>query len=166
VAEEGGAGSQPVAVVDIDGVVADVRHRLPFIENPPKDWDAFFAAAGDDPPLPEGIALALALQHTHRLVWLTGRPEHTRTTTEAWLARHGLPTGPLMMRGDADRRPARHTKREMVRDLATQYRIGLIVDDDPAVVRDLRDAGYAVRLADWLPHSSTMRAAQQREGRT
>ena len=164
--EAGGAGSQPVAIVDIDGVVADVRHRLSFIESAPKDWDAFFAASGEDPPLPEGIALVLALLHTHRVVWLTGRPEHTRSSTVAWLARHGLPTEPLLMRGDTDRRPARHTKREMVRDLATQYRIALIVDDDPAVVRDLRDGGYTVRLADWVPHSSTMRAAQQREGRT
>ena len=47
---------RPLAVVDIDGVVADVRHRLHFIEGRPRQWDRFFAAAGDDPPQPEGVA--------------------------------------------------------------------------------------------------------------
>ena len=37
-----------VAVVDIDGVVADVRHRLHHVADRPKDWRSFFAAAADD----------------------------------------------------------------------------------------------------------------------
>jgi hypothetical protein len=153
-------------VIDIDGVVADVRHRLHFLEDGPKDWPGFFAAAVDDPPLPEGVALVLALLHDHDVVWLTGRPESTRGDTEAWLSRHGLPTEPLLMRRNGDYRPARHSKKETVRDLATQRRIALIVDDDPAVVRDLTAAGFQVRLAEWLPHSSTLRGAQERDGRT
>ena len=43
--------SRPLAVFDVDGVLADVRHRLRFVERSPKDWDAFFSAAVDDPPL-------------------------------------------------------------------------------------------------------------------
>ena len=52
---------RPLAVVDIDGVVADVRHRLHFIEGTPRQWDRFFAAADEDPPLPEGVALVTKL---------------------------------------------------------------------------------------------------------
>lgn len=33
---------KPLAVFDIDGVLADVRHRLPHVQGRPKDWDAFF----------------------------------------------------------------------------------------------------------------------------
>jgi hypothetical protein len=164
--ESGGGAARPVAVVDVDGVVADVRHRLHFIEVAPKDWEGFFSASSQDTALPEGIALVLALRHEHDIVWITGRPERTREETERWLAKHGLPVDHLHMRRDDDRRPARQAKREIVRDLATRHRIALIVDDDPAVVRELSDAGYRVRLADWVPHSSTLRAAQQREGRT
>src|SRR5664280_1362634 len=49
---------KPLAVFDIDGVLADVRHRLPHVQSRPKDWDAFFAAIGKDPVLPDGLALA------------------------------------------------------------------------------------------------------------
>jgi hypothetical protein len=161
-----GDPTRPVAVVDIDGVVADVRHRLHLLEQEPKDWDGFFGACGDDPALPQGIALVLALRHEHDIVWLTGRPERIRETTETWLRRHGLPSGPIFMRGDADRRPARQTKREIVREISQQRRIAMIVDDDPAVVRELQDHGYPVKLADWIPHSATLRQAQQRDGRT
>ena len=45
---------------DIDGVVADVRHRLHFLQRRPKDWPGFFAAAADDPGLAEGINRVLA----------------------------------------------------------------------------------------------------------
>jgi hypothetical protein len=34
------------------------------------------------------------------------------------------------------------------------------------VVALLQADGFPVRLADWLPHSSTLRAAQERDGRT
>jgi hypothetical protein len=160
------AQQRPVAVVDIDGVVADVRHRLHLLECDPKDWDGFFAGATTDPPLAEGVALVLALRHDHDVVWLTGRPEATRTDTERWLAKHGLPTSPLIMRADDDRRPARHGKRDVVRDLSTRRRIAIIIDDDPSVVRHLAEDGFRVRLAEWLPHSSTLRSAQERLGRT
>ena len=51
--------TRPLAVFDIDGVLADVRHRLRHVEQRPKDWDAFFAAEPDDPTLVAGIAMAV-----------------------------------------------------------------------------------------------------------
>ena len=49
-----------LAVFDIDGVVADVRHRLHHLERH-RSWHAFFAAAADDPLLPEGARLVADL---------------------------------------------------------------------------------------------------------
>ena len=48
---------RPLAIIDLDGVVADARHRLHHLETRPKDWDAFFAAAVDDDAHPEGVAI-------------------------------------------------------------------------------------------------------------
>ena len=46
----------PLAVIDLDGVIADVRHRLHHLKAKPKDWDAFFAAAArHDEAHPEGL---------------------------------------------------------------------------------------------------------------
>ena len=36
---------RPLAVFDLDGTLADVRHRLHHIEGRRRDWDAFFSAA-------------------------------------------------------------------------------------------------------------------------
>jgi hypothetical protein len=159
-------GQRPLAVVDIDGVVADVRHRLHLVEGRPKRWPEFFAAAADDPPLATGVALVLELAADHDVVWLTGRPERTRAATVGWLAAQGLPPGALLMRGDRDFRPARITKRDELRRLRRTREVAVVVDDDPEVVATLQADGFPVRLADWLPHSSTLRAAQERDGRT
>ena len=158
--------SRRLAVIDIDGVVADVRHRLHLLESRPKRWAEFFARAADDPPLADGVELVRQLDADHDVVWLTGRPERTRALTESWLAEHVLPDRPVLMRPDRDFRPARVTKREELRRLRRRGDVAVVVDDDPEVVATLVEDGFPVRLADWLPHSSTLRTAQERDGRT
>jgi phosphoglycolate phosphatase-like HAD superfamily hydrolase len=155
-----------LAVFDIDGVVADVRHRLKYLDRRPKNWTRFFAAAGADPVLAEGVALANEYAADHVLVWLTGRPEHLRELTAAWLTAAGLPAELLFMRPANDRRPARDFKARTLARLARESPIAAVVDDDPEVVERLRALGYPVTLADWVPHSSTLGTAQEREGRT
>lgn len=155
-----------LVVVDIDGVVADVSHRLHLLDRRPRDWDQFFAASADDPPLPEGVALVTGLPPGHALCWLTGRPERNRAITEQWLARHGMPDRPLLMRADPDRRPARQAKRDHLRALRRTHRVALVVDDDPAVIAMLTEDGLPHLLADWLPYSPRLHQAQERQGRT
>jgi len=155
-----------LAVFDIDGVVADVRHRLHFLDSRPKDWSGFFAAAGRDTPLAEGVAMAREAIADHDLVWLTGRPERLRAVTERWLADTGLPTEPLLMRRHRDFRPARVAKLEELRRLAARQRVAYLVDDDPDVVAAVAADGYPTRLADWVPRPGTLHAAQERDGRT
>ena len=156
------------AVVDIDGVVADVRHRLAFLDRRPKDWDGFFDAAVDDPLLPEGAAVVAELAARGlTVVWVTGRPERCRRDTQRWLERYELPAGELHMRGDRDRRPARQTKLETIRRLAGAHPVAVFVDDDDAVVRTLRGAGFDVLHAQWMEEGEpTLFDAQESEGRT
>ncbi len=97
----------PLAVFDVDGTLADVRHRLHHIARRPKDWDAFFTAARDDPPLETGVALARESARACEVVYVTGRPERCRADTLEWLRCHDVPDGRLTMRRSGDRRPAR-----------------------------------------------------------
>ena len=157
---------RPLAVFDIDGVVADVRHRLHHVESKPKNWDAFFAGAADDPPIPAGIALAAEYARDHELVWYTGRPQRLRRTTIAWLRQHGLRAAVLHMRPPRDFRPAPLYKTDLLADLARRAEIGVVVDDDPAVVEALQAAGYPARLVDFFPRDEALTEAQDREGRT
>lgn len=157
---------RPIAVIDIDGVVADVRHRLHHLDHRPKNWGAFFAAAGDDPPLEVGVDRVRALLADHDVVYLTGRPERCRGATERWLDAHGIGGHPVLMRANHDRRPARYTKAEELRRIAKDGEVVLVLDDDPQVVDELRAHGWPVELAAWVPHSRTLERAQEQEGRT
>ncbi len=152
---------RPVAVLDIDGVVADVRHRLPHLRGPDKDWDAFFAAMDEDPLLPEGFAVAAELARRHRIVYVTGRPRRYASVTAGWLRRHRLPPGPVLHRADGDRRPARVVKPELVATLARDGRVAVVVDDDPSVLAALRRSGFPVFPADWAHPQQGLFDAQE-----
>lgn len=160
----------PLAIVDIDGVVADVRHRVHYVEQRPKDWKRFFAAAADDAPHPEGLAVVGRLVEDHEVVYLTGRPEHLRRDTETWLQAHGIGDHRLLMRRSDDRRPSARFKVEVVRDLARTRHVGIVIDDDVSVIDALDAAGYPTLLADWEERDTStktaLKEAQEIEGRT
>jgi len=158
--------SRPLATVDLDGVLADVRHRLHHLQSQPKNWEAFFADAPEDPLLPEGRAVVEKLAAGHEIVYLTGRPERCRHDTMNWLAAHDLPTGRLLMRRDSDHRPSRLMKAQAVQRLARDAEVAICVDDDVSVVRALRHAGFQVLHADWMAEQPSLFAAQEAEGRT
>ncbi|MER6534826.1 phosphatase domain-containing protein [Streptomyces sp. 900105755] len=160
------SSKRPIAVFDIDNTLADTAHRQRFLERRPRDWDAFFAAARHDPPIPEGIALAVADAEECDIVYLTGRPERCRRDTLDWLAAHGLPEGRVHMRRDADRRPARHTKLEILRRLAERRSVRVLVDDDELVCDAAERAGFTVVRARWADRSAALEQAQEGEGRT
>ena len=157
---------RPLAVVDIDGVLADVGHRLHFLDRRPKDWKGFFAAARVDPGHAEGLALVHDLRDDHDIVLLTGRPEHCRADTEAWLAEHEVAHELLVMRPAGNHRPAAEVKVGLLGVLARDRTVAVLVDDDEAVIEAARAAGYPVRLAHWGRPSDTLRRAQEVEGRT
>ncbi len=159
-----------LAAVDIDGVLADVRHRLHHVTGSTKDWAAFFAAAPRDPLLEQGRDAVTRLGDAYDIVYLSGRPERCRRDTVDWLRHHALPTGEVLLRPTGDRRPARLLKVEVLDRLSAERTVGLLVDDDPEVLEAARAAGYDVLPATWMHESAAdeaaLRAAQEVEGQT
>ena len=49
-------------VFDLDGTLADNKHREHFVTGKEKDWDAFFGACDDDAPIWPAIDVLMALQ--------------------------------------------------------------------------------------------------------
>jgi phosphoglycolate phosphatase-like HAD superfamily hydrolase len=162
--------ARPIAAVDLDGVVADVRHRLHHLERRPKDWKAFFRAADSDGAHEEGLAIVAKLAEEHDIVFLTGRPQHLEQATRAWLARYALGDHDLVMRPEGDRRPAAQIKPGLLRQYAGAREVGMVVDDDPEVIAALRAAGFPTFLATWerrsIDEQSTLHQAQEHDGRT
>jgi hypothetical protein len=157
---------RPLAVFDIDGVLADVRHRLHHLDSRPKRWDAFFAEAPKDPPLEQGVLMAQEAAKDCEVVYVTGRPEQCRRDTVDWLNQHGLPSGDLVMRSRRDRRPARLAKPELLARLAQGREVAVVVDDDLEVCDAYEAAGWRVIRATWATQSPLLAEAQEEEGRT
>lgn len=157
-----------MTVFDIDGVLADVRHRLHFLQKRPKDWGGFFGAAVDDPVLPTGKEAALAAAESSTIIYVTGRPAWCRRDTQRWLLENGLPAGELMMRPNRDRRPAMFYKAEVLTRLSREHDIVAVVDDDDRVVARLREMGLPVLHAQWMhgEQLDLLADAQETEGRT
>ncbi|MFF3031135.1 hypothetical protein ACFVS7_09055 [Streptomyces rubiginosohelvolus] len=158
--------ARPLAVFDLDNTLAGTAHRQHFLEGAQRDWAGFFAAAVDDPPLPEGVRMVHASAEECRIVYLTGRPERCRRDTVRWLSRQGLPEGELFMRRNDDRRPARRTKLDILRRLGRTGQVRMLVDDDELVCDEAEVAGFAVVRARWADPSDALKDAQEREGRT
>jgi phosphoglycolate phosphatase-like HAD superfamily hydrolase len=155
-----------IAVIDVDGVLADVRHRLHHLDRRPKDWEAFFGAASADPPLAAGIDAARRLAEVYEVVYLSGRPERCREDTEAWFGRHGLPEGELLLRPRRDFRPSKDYKVAVLRQLEERAPVAVLVDDDPAVLDAARAAGFDVLPATWMGDAPLLHEAQEQDGRT
>jgi phosphoglycolate phosphatase-like HAD superfamily hydrolase len=135
--------STPLYIFDLDGTLANIDHRLHFIEGPRKYWDSFFAACDKDVPIPAVLKICLSLQMAGNEVWFwTGRSEAAEDKTIAWLDKWGLKTRSwrtpdvLMMRAEGDFRPDHIIKQEWLhRSLsADRERLVATFDDRQSVV--------------------------------
>ncbi len=122
---------KPVVIVDIDGTIADVRHRLHHIRGGRhKNWKAFFEGMDRDTPIDTVIRWVRNLSPDYDVVVVTGRPEQYRRRTEAWLHRQGISFSRLFMRRDGDHRPDYVAKAEVLRELSG---VAFAIDDRPQV---------------------------------
>jgi hypothetical protein len=139
---------KPVYLVDIDGTLADISHRLHFIKQEPKDWTAFFKACLDDAPIPEVIeTLQLLQQGGAEILLLSGRSEIIRDQTLWWLAKHRVPCHALYLRQEDDHREDEIVKGEFVDDLLTKRKredIRAVFEDRRKVCDMYRARGFRV----------------------
>lgn len=136
-----------IIAFDLDGTLANIEHRLHFIQSPKKDWPAFYRACPDDKPTPlVDVALALMFESAHPEpmhveIW-SGRSDMVRVETVDWLACHGLTEYTLLrMRKDGDYRQDAIVKAEWFDALAVQDRPTLAFDDRQQVVDMWRSRG-------------------------
>lgn len=137
-----------IYIFDIDGTLADITHRLHYIEQVPKDWESFFQACEADKPIETVVALARALRDAGQtILMLTGRSELIRDKTFKWLRQHLIPCDALYMRKDGDHRPDDLVKPQLLAKLCTEWRRDAIVgifEDRATVVKAFRNLGYTV----------------------
>lgn len=138
-----------IYIFDIDGTLADISHRLHFIQTAPANWDKFFAACVDDAPINEVIATAQLLKRSGAyILLLSGRSEVVRIETIQWLARHFVPWNCIYMRAQGDHRQDNIVKEELLNQaLSDWHSVGTIIgvfEDRKQVVDMYRQRGLRV----------------------
>ena len=132
-------------IVDIDGTLADVNHRLHHIRGRRKSWKKFFKLMSADKPVEEVIAQVGELSRDHKIYVVSGRPEDYRETTVEWLRLHQVPYEALYMRRAGDYRPDDVVKQEILDRYFDKDNIELVIEDRPRVIRMWKKNGLKVQ---------------------
>jgi hypothetical protein len=138
-------------IFDIDGTLANGKHREHLLPVNGGTWDDYFAKAGDDSAFFHMQVLIHALRSATApkldIVFVSGRPERIRGVTTAWLQDHYgceyLGHTDLLMRADGDHRPDNIIKSELL-DKVIYYKVGnplIVFDDRNQVVNMWREHG-------------------------
>lgn len=126
-----------VAIFDIDGTLADIKHRRRFLNENPPNWRKFNDLMGDDTPNKPVLSLYMTLWGTSRyeLILASGRSENFRSITEKWLVWNEIPFERLLMRNKDDHRADYLVKQDIHDQLISEgIVIEFVVDDRQQVV--------------------------------
>ena len=142
-------------IFDIDGTVADLTHRLHFIQKDSPDWEGFHDLVREDSPIEPVIKTCASLAVTNDIWFFTGRMERTRSDTTRWLMRNVLNTNIVLeMRPNGDFRSDVDIKQEMLDNMLTidRDRLVAVFDDRERIVKMWRENGiqcYQVKDGDY-----------------
>lgn len=102
-----------IVIFDLDGVIADVRHRVHFIDRTISrednhgikvvghhpDWDKFFKACPDDVPNKDMVdLLKIFVDWGHKIYILSGRSASVKKETLEWFSRYIIPFDFMFLR--------------------------------------------------------------------
>lgn len=132
-----------LVLVDMDGTLADVSHRLHLLEGKKKNWKQFFKLMDEDPPSEVVLQWVKNLSPEYKVIIVTGRPEEYRPNTEEWLRRHDVRYTDILMRRNGDHRPDYVVKKELL-DEVPKDRVAFVIDDRHSVCDMWRGCGLRV----------------------
>lgn len=126
---KGVEGNQKVVIVDIDGTVADIRHRGPYETG---------EILMKDKPNEEVLELVRYYAGTgRRILFFSGRQDTAREVTERWLRSHTGFTFELYMRKDGDNRKDYAIKHDIFEEVVAKNGLNVVaVFDDRTMMRD------------------------------
>ena len=133
-----------IIIVDIDGTVADITHRLHFLTGDVKHWDKFNAAMSEDKAKETVLSIINVFEARGFCIWFkTGRFEKYRQVTEDWLIENEIHFDELTMRADGDYRSDFKVKQDMLDGMhwSERARILCVIDDRESVVEMWRKNG-------------------------
>jgi hypothetical protein len=145
-----------IVICDIDGTITKVGDRTKYIKTDPKDWDAFYAACGEDEPNVSIVEMVQCLAEQYQIIFFTGRRESCRQQTITQLGRFfgcekafQIIDG-IFFRNNGDFRSDVEVKPEMIeRARIKKEEVSFILEDRTCMVKKWRELGYTcLQVAD------------------
>lgn len=110
-------------IFDIDGTLANLDHRLHYVQSKPKDWNGFYKAAVKDTLIEDVSEVYRGIRELGAyLAIITGRSDVIRKETEDWLDENDIYGFEKMyMRKAGDHRPDNLVKGELLDELLIDF---------------------------------------------
>ncbi len=137
-----------IVICDIDGTLADLKHRRKYVLEEKKDWAKFFSLMGRDKVRDDVAGEVLKYEgEGYEIFLVSGRPENYREKTEAWLEKKFKGYRfykTLFMRRADDKRDDVEVKKDIYEKFFKQFKIHKVFDDRPRVIRMWKEQGLDV----------------------
>ena len=132
-----------VIICDIDWTVANLEHRLHFLEWK-KDHDSFYANVWWDTPIQPVIDVINQLSKAYTIIFVSWRRNKTYRDTKSWLHKYGVHYDYILMRWWRDYRPDTEVKEWIYNRCLKDLDIVWVFDDRPSVCRKRIELGLFV----------------------
>lgn len=122
-------------IIDIDGTLANIDHRLHHMKKAKKDWAAFNREIVNDSINNWCLQIVDKFHYTHEIILCSGREDRYRNETLAFLKKYNVPYSLLLMRNRNDFRKDCIIK-EIIYEFEIKARANILfaVDDRKQVV--------------------------------
>lgn len=147
-------------LVDLDGTLADISHRLPLLQQDVPQWDAFYAACPNDKPKRWCEELILAMSAAgFNVIIVSARSRTVEAETVMWLRektklKNLFETGKLQLQmiraSNKDYTPDQDLKRKWLYKFGKEN-VLFVVDDRQRVVDMWRAEGLTCLQCDAWP---------------
>lgn len=138
-------------IVDLDGTLCDVEHRVEFVRLKPINWKEFNDRMIHDPINHWCAELIKAMKaQNYQIIFVTGRGEDYRTQTVDWLKKHNVNYDLLFMRALGDFREDADVKEDIYNQhIKLNFNTLFVVDDRKSVVERWRKLELICLQCDW-----------------
>ncbi len=138
--------TEEAVVIDLDGTLCNVDHRLHFVRcDGKKNWKQFFFGLSEDKPNPwcKAIIDSFVKADGPTVVFASGRPDDFQRKTEDWLTSYEFSIKHLYMRCRGDHR-ADYIAKEIILDfeILTRFKPLFFIDDRKQVADLWRRRGF------------------------
>lgn len=131
-----------IAIVDIDGVVADAYYRMRGIDRNMPRTEEYFKSVEQDDVIEEVAQLLNLIRDDIHVVLLSARPLRVQDATIEWLRRHGVRWDLLILRATSSRQMPLNYKRHRTKELLEMgFEPLLALEDDPRNVAMFHEEG-------------------------